>query len=176
MKHLSALFVTLFLTGCVHTVGADFKRPSADQLALGASSPQDIASLLGPPPRQNMNTAVAKTPEQMKDASPFDGASQPNELLKFYDYSFQKGTQKRELAFIFADDKLSSYIFLSNFPEDSTDFNDGNVSLLTKGVTTETTALQYFGQNCGREVFRPFAIQASMSFATPMPPTMRRAA
>jgi hypothetical protein len=100
-----------------------------------------------------MNTAVAKTPEQMKDASPFDGAPQPNELLKFYDYSFQKGTQKRELAFIFADDKLSSYIFLSNFPEDSTDFNDGNVSLLSKGVTTETTALQYFGQNCGREVF-----------------------
>jgi len=49
------------------------------------------------------------------------------------------------MAFIFSDDKLCTYIFFSNFPEDSSDYDDSKIALLVKGKTTEAEAIGYFG-------------------------------
>jgi hypothetical protein len=49
--------------------------------------------------------------------------------------------------------KQSPMDFISNFANDSSDFDDSKVSLLKRGATTEGEAIQYFGPPLGRKEY-----------------------
>ena len=57
------------------------------------------------------------------------------------------------MAFIFIDDKLKAYTFTSDFANDSSDFDEGKISLIKKNQTTETEAIQLLGPQYGLAVY-----------------------
>jgi hypothetical protein len=144
--------VGALLAGCAPTAGVDFRHPAADQLVLGQTSTGDIRALLGPPHKQVVSTATPLSDEDRKKQSPMD-PDRTGATATFLDFLYAKGAEHREMAFIFEDDKLASYMFISNFANDSSDFDDSKVSLLKRGATTEGEAIQYFGPPLGRKEY-----------------------
>ena len=152
LKRVSFLVACVMLTGCVHTIGKDFKEPGEAQLRLGTTTRQDILALMGEPTKQSQNSVSEKSPEDVAKLTPFDAAP-TNRMSAFIDYSFWRMTNHREMAFIFSDDRLTSYLFLSNFPEDGSNFDDAKISLIKKGVTTEPEIIRYFGSSYGKSIY-----------------------
>ena len=143
-----ASFSVLLLAGCVHTVGRDFQIPSSSQLVLGQTSVSEAEALLGQPTSQKVNT-VSEPPElDLAKISPFSAVPTAS-TRTFIDYVFLKGAQRREMGLVFVDDRLEIYTFTSDFPNESTNFDEGKISLLTKNVTTKEEAIQLFGTRFG---------------------------
>ncbi len=118
LRFLSLGAVVALLTGCVHpvpTVGTDFHYPTSDQLSFGRTTPAEPESVFGKPHSFSVNTIPVKSPEEAAKATGLTGAND-GKTVTFQDYLFAIGAQKREMAFIYADEKLSSFIYLSNFP------------------------------------------------------------
>jgi hypothetical protein len=149
MKFVAFALMGTCLTACVHTAGVDFRYPDTSRLVAGQTTEAEVEAMMGKPLFQNVLTVEPKA-DAAKTARPVDPA--PIErTVKMIKYDFKKGPDKRELAIMFSDEKLCSVIFFSNFPEDSTDYDDSKVSLLKKGTTTEAEALAYFGPPRGRD-------------------------
>jgi len=64
----------------------------------------------------------------------------------------KKVTPARALSFIFHEDKLVGYEYVSSFKEDHTDFDDTKVRLFKKGETSIDEVEEMIGRSCGVHV------------------------
>jgi hypothetical protein len=133
--------VTAALSGCL-SGGKPFTRPPLESFELGKTTLTRIIQSLGQPAQ------VATTEKNGKVITRY-----------YYHDSYAtliapiipvSGTYaKREASFYFSNDVLIGYLYTSNYPGDSTDFDEHKVELLTKGKSTRQDVESLLGNPAG---------------------------
>jgi outer membrane protein assembly factor BamE (lipoprotein component of BamABCDE complex) len=133
---------TAFLVGCA---GTNFKRPDAGALEVGKSTSAQVTQVMGAP---------QMTGELLRNG----------EKLKSVRYAYAEGagsgkypgvTPARAQVFMTHNDLLVAEEFVSSFPNDATDFDEGKVSAIVKGKSTRADVTALLGNPNGRGV-HPF--------------------
>lgn len=130
---LASVALAVVLSGCA---GTDFKRPEAQVLTVGKSTPADIIRVMGEP-RQS-------------------GESLKNDIkIKTMQYVYAEGASTgrfpgvvpaRAMVFSTYKDVLVGQQFVSSFPGDATDFDEARIPAIVKGKTTRPEVLAAFGK------------------------------
>lgn len=156
MRRIAYVLVALAAVGC--TSGRDFTRPAADSLSLGTVTRADILAAYGRPDRQL--TRVVAAPAADNGSSSAQAPAMGALTSLFYSYEEPLGVawagpppHQKLLKFDFANDRLFSYSYLSNFERDSSDFDEAKMAALANGVTTKGDVLSLLGEPSGRAVF-----------------------
>jgi hypothetical protein len=148
------------LGACTH--GRDFARPSNEALVLGHTTRAEIVARYGETNRQAsaiVSEGAAST--STRPPSIFDAAATPGNYSRLT-YAFSDTTQTvlvggpasaRVVSFVFWNDTLVAYEFISNFANDSSNFGDGKVALLKKGQTSKNEVTELLGPPSGRAVY-----------------------
>lgn len=138
----AAAFVAM-LSGCA---GTNFKRPDPGALQLGRSTSAQIA--------QAMGGAAQQTGELLRN----------EQKLKVARYAYAEGAgagkypgvvPARAMVFLTHNDLLVADEFVSSFPNDATDFDEGKVSSIVKNKTTKAEVQALLGNPNGRGIY-PF--------------------
>ena len=156
---LSILALIICLAGC--TAGRDFAPPTPEALVLGTTTRAQILEKYGPPARQATAAAGFTTPLMAGTTQgSLDVAPPANSFVsltyvfaKREDPMFSWNVSRRSLIFTFWNDKLVAYHFLSNFEQDSSNFDELKVAALQKGKTTVAELAQLLGPPTGRAIF-----------------------
>src|SRR5512145_2152165 len=138
----------LVLAGLVLLVGAcaaekELKRPEAGTLQLGKTTEAEIRSRFGEPrgvATRLINDWPVKTYSYSHADSPVDVPTVP----------------VRVMVFMFANDVLVGYHYLSSFAADATDFDETRVSRIRRGQTTARQVVELMGHP-GGEYIHPLA-------------------
>jgi hypothetical protein len=154
--HRIAYVLLALAAGCAS--GRDFTRPAAENLALGVVTRADILAAYGRPDRQM--TRVVSAPGEGSGSSRSDAPAMGSLTSLFYTYETPgrvawsgAALHQKLLKFDFANDRLFSYSYLSNFERDSSDFDEAKMSALANGITTKEDVLALFGDPSGRAMF-----------------------
>jgi hypothetical protein len=155
MRSILSALLLLLAAGC--TSGRDFVRPGADVLSLGQMTRADILARYGRPERQL--TRVVAAPESGAGlADPASAMCDFTSLFYTYEDLAEAGwnggaARQKQIKFDFANGRLFSYTFLSNFDADSSNFDERRIALLENGITTKDEVLALFGAPSGRTIF-----------------------
>jgi len=147
-----AIATTLLITCASCTVLTDpkwlyFPFPREGDAVLGKTTIQEILSRFGEPSLPPVNFNSTKILGYSQGQAPLPPP------LKGMDYSRIKS---RIMQYWFYDDVLVGYIYISDMPEDSTDFDATKIAQIRKGSTTETEVINLIGKPSGRSI-HPFA-------------------
>ena len=123
------------LVGCA---GTNFVRPDDDTFRLGKTTYTQIVERMGSP---------ITTGEFISQAS--------GKKLKVARYGFATygAVRTRIQVYFFHDDVLVARNFTSNFPEDSSDWNESKVDDLVKGKTTRAEVIAMLGRPSGAYIW-----------------------
>ncbi|MFH0974958.1 MAG: hypothetical protein V1874_04155 [Spirochaetota bacterium] len=145
MKLLKGTSLAITMVICLScktvTTGTNFVRPADDSLILGKTTIQEIRQKLGNPHKEKPSTVN-------------------NENLINFLYSYTGGTPNlygkilgRTIVFSFYNDVLISYLFMSSFNEDNTDFNETKLNQIKKGQTKEEEVIDILGKPSGISIY-----------------------
>jgi len=159
-KQLVVLLCAVICASCVATTGREFVRPTREAVELGKSTTSQIQAIYGQPYEQN--TATISKGEVSGTASPFDPAPMEGTLTG-YTYYLQQSeapidggdSWAKWVDFVFLNDRLYVYNYVSNFKTGSTQFDESQLSKLKKGTSTKEDVVALFGEPGGRAVY-PF--------------------
>jgi hypothetical protein len=160
-KRSGLLFVILLLAGCAGTQGRDFTRPNPSQLQLGQTLRANILALYGEPQRQSSLVVTETTsPNPNQPRTEFDSAQVPGAYSTItYNYSVIQppiaggGVSVRSLLFGFWNNTLIVDNFISNFPTDSSNFDETKLSDIVKTKTTKAAVVQLLGPPSGGSIY-----------------------
>ncbi|HUN46752.1 MAG TPA: hypothetical protein VMU85_09535 [Stellaceae bacterium] len=158
-----ALLALLVLAGC--TAGRNFVRPTADSVTLGTTTRADVLQKYGQPSRQATATISFDSAQPAAAKGPFDVVLAAGSYVSL-NYTFVERTpglmsdsiNDRSVTFLFWNDKLVSYRFVSNFQQDSSNFDESKLSALQRAKTTKADLEQLLGAPSGRSIY-PFVQQ-----------------
>jgi hypothetical protein len=161
-----AFALVLLAAAACASVGRDFPRMDPGSLVFGQTTISEVLAKYGPPysrtrrssdsPSAGSQVANDELPAGMRRASiPGDIES----LTYVYAHAASTGVtmaaNSRLLALSFWNDKLISYSYISNFAEDSTNFDESRLSSFVRGTTTRTDIQRELGRPGGEGVY-PF--------------------
>lgn len=129
------LLAVLTLVGC-H--GSNFVRPADDEFKLGKATHSQVAEKMGAP--------------QTTSESLFPGTGKRLTEEQYIYATYGAGRVRRQLYF-FYHDVLVGRQFTSNFPEDSSDWNEFKVDDLVKGKTTRSEVIEMLGHPSGAYIW-----------------------
>lgn len=161
ITRLSVLVLTLLCSACARQhIGHDISRPLPPQIVLGKTSEADIVALYGQPQTEQRYSRSGKgiSPSQPFEPDPSPGAYVRKEYF-FIEYAGGQLPEERKAIFSFHDDVLIGYNYRSDFPADATRFDEGKVSQIVSGRSTESDILRLFGEPSGRSVYPLISLQ-----------------
>jgi outer membrane protein assembly factor BamE (lipoprotein component of BamABCDE complex) len=157
---LLAGLLALSCSGCTHTTGRDFPRPEAAGLIPGKTVKNEVIAVYGIPDSQTSTfnsdfVAPATQPKSEFDAAAVGGAYSTimyNYVQSTIPVAGGDVSIKRAI-FGFRNDTLIAYNFTSNFPTESSDFDESKLSLIQKGKTTQAEIEAMLGRPTGEAVY-----------------------
>ncbi len=157
-KRLILLVAVLgFLAACQR--GQNFARPAPDAFVLGKATQLEIMSSFGEPAsRRTITTSETARPESR---TRFDAAAVPGAYERLaYVHADRTATfwigappTTKGIVFVFLNGTLISYDFVSNFDEDSSNFDESRIGALTKGTSTKADVVALLGPPTGRTAY-----------------------
>lgn len=158
LQRLVFFIAVSVLAGC--TTGKDFNRPAPEMLWLGTTTRAEVVAVYGKPRTESTTIQSSGDAKQTGDENPLnpvrvDGAF--NHLT----YSFQDrsarlmggGIKNKTLFFNFWNGTLVAYNFVSDFAEDSSNFDEAKVALLQKGQSSKSDVIAIIGSPSGRAIY-----------------------
>ena len=165
LKHVGKFAVVALLAaagaGCAFKSGRDFVKPIDATLVMGKTTESDVLKLYGKPEKEATHVSSGD------EAQPNQGT--PSEFAGVivagayhsvtYEYMERQppmaggGIAVRDVNFVFLDGVLVSYNFVSNFPNDSSNFDETKFASLQKGKTTEPEMTALLGAPTGRAIY-----------------------
>jgi hypothetical protein len=151
MRVVLLVVVAVGLAGCA-TIGTEFARPDPTSFVLGQTTPSEVLGKYGPPRQQRTSTRTLPGP------SP----GEPGEAgtLSEMGYVFLPAGSaaagiltRKELLFVFWNDKLVAYRFYSTFPADNSNFDETLVTRIVKNNTTASEAISLLGAPSGMNIY-----------------------
>lgn len=173
-KTLKILACVLFVAGCAATAthqmapkaapsqqpvsGREFSRPTEKDVTLGQSTTAQIRERFGDPMSQKKVTVTKATTsgaKSMYEAAPMDGT------LTLYNYflgqsqgaSPNQAVGAKIASFVFLDDKLYHYDFVSNFAQGGTAVDETKIKQLVRRKTTKAEVIALFGEPSGHAIY-----------------------
>jgi hypothetical protein len=164
-RRFGAMLVVLLLAGC--GAGKQFAMPADGSLKLGETTPADAVAIIGEPVSKSSET-VTSVESTAGVVSIFSAIRQLG-TYEIYNYGFVDMTgpsisqilppgPQRTLRLVFWNGKLVGYTSMSNFKEDSTDFDDTRIAQIQRGKSTEGEARALFGKPAGVVIFPLIAL------------------
>lgn len=159
MYRLAACFGLAFLVvGC--TTGRDFAKPAADTIAPGTTTRAEILGKFGEPYRQSSlvrsDATGAAQPASPVALAPIGGTF----ASLTYVYADRSATllyggppTAKSVTFIFWNDTLVGYNYISNFDADSSNFDESRIGALEKGKSLKPDVVALLGQPTGRRIY-----------------------
>ena len=146
------------LAGC--TAGRNFERPTPETVVLGSTSRADVLEKYGPPVRQSAATIGFQSEAAATPKGSFDVSLAPGSYVSLT-YAFAERAlgllhdfiYTRAVNFLFWNDRLVAYNFVSSFEQDSSNFDEFKTGALQKGKTTKAEVAQLLGPPTGRSIF-----------------------
>ena len=165
-KQLLGALCALLCASCVATTGREFVRPTTQSVELGKSTTGEIRSTYGEPYEQN--TATISKLETSGGQTVFDAAPMSG-TVTIYTYYLQQNqapiqggnSWAKWVDFVFLNDQLCVYNYVSNFDAGSTQFDEGRLSSLKKGVSKKSDVVSLLGEPGGRAIY-PFVLHEGM--------------
>jgi hypothetical protein len=143
--------IAVGLAGCV-TIGTEFARPDSTSFVLGQTTSSEVLGKYGPPRNQRTVTRTLPGP------SP----GEPGEAGTFSEIAYvflPAGSAasgivtRKELAFVFWNDKLVAYRFYSTFAADNSNFDETLVTRIVRNKTTASEAISLLGAPSGMSIY-----------------------
>jgi len=161
-KQYIAALCALLCASCVATTGREFARPTEQSIALGTSNSAQIRTTYGEPYEQNTETVSREATAGA--ASPFDAAPMEGTVV-LYTYFLREsqapinggGSTVKWVDFVFLNDKLYVYNYVSNFQSGSTQFDESKLAQLKKKKSTKQDVVSLLGEPGGRAIY-PFVL------------------
>jgi hypothetical protein len=169
LKRIGLLAFALALAGCAH--GQNFTKPDPGSLPLLQTSRAQVEALYGRPNRQSAGIigASVRRPEKPSglDSVISDGPFSADRSIADGSYAsylylhsdntrafwFGGPPQVKAIGFDFWNDKLVAYNFVSDFDDDSSNFDESRVQQLRKNAATKEDVTRLFGPPSGRATF-----------------------
>lgn len=130
------------LSGCA---GTNFQRPLDTELVLGRTTYQEVVALLGPSGTDGKVT---------RDDRTFVVRSYGYVQTQFAAAVAGRAVYPSRFAqFIFFDEILVGYLFVSSFEGDHTDFDEGKIALVKKGESRRENVIQIMGRPSGHSIY-----------------------
>lgn len=155
---LCSLLVVVSVAGCQTAAG--FKPPAAALLTLGVTTEADIRAQYGEPARVERSITPSATADAAAAAelSPFTAVPVEGTyaflVYRLVDKPLFTADPKIKVAsFMLWNGVLVDYSFVSNFEQDSSNFDETKLARLEKGVTIEAQAISLLGPPSGRGTF-----------------------
>lgn len=158
---LVALALVLLVGAC--SAGRNFNMPTDGTLQLGVTTPQEAVTMLGEPMSKssatvgNVEAATAPTSVFAEVRAP---GSYDNFVYVYIDTTGQQligqlagVRQARILRMTFWNGKLASYVALSSFQNDSTNFDDSKISQIERNKTRGTDVRLLLGPPSGDAIY-----------------------
>lgn len=150
MRGVLLVAASAFLVGCT-TVGTEFARPEPAELMLGQTTRAEILDRYGAPRAQRTATRTlrGRSPEESGESGTF------GEIFYVYTNRFEISgiLARKELVFIFWNDKLIGYRFYSTFAGDNSSFDETRVPRIEKNKTTASEAIGLLGAPTGMSIY-----------------------
>ena len=144
MKSIHRIFISLLVVPLLAAcAGTDFVRMRDDSLELGKTTYQSVQDRMGSSGKEGV---VSINGKQYKTLN-YTFASVGGEALH------SDVTPARGQTFYFMDRILVGHEFLSSFKSDNTDFDDGKVSSIKKGISTRADVLSLLGTPAGQFIY-----------------------
>lgn len=167
-KVAGAFLLALSVAGC--TTGHNFTAPASENLALGQTMRAEILRLYGEPFKQtsavlSAPVTVAQTRGEF-DATPVSGTLAT--LVYLYQDrtggAFAGGARTKVASFDFWNEVLVAYNFVSDFSNDSSNFDDSKIVDIHKGLSSKSDVTQLFGPPTGRAIYPAIQHQGHEKF------------
>ena len=129
------------LAGCYST-GRQFVRPHLDAFELRRTTSGEIVAALGKP-----NT-VASTTRNGERIERFQ-----YQYFTAQGFATGSGPVGRTASYFFSDGVMVGYLYTSNYPGDSTDFDEAKAQTIVIGRSTQQDAESLLGRPVGRAVY-----------------------
>jgi len=142
--------------------------PADGSLKLGETTPADAVAMIGEPISKSSET-VTSVERTAGVISVFSAVRQLG-TYEAYNYGFADTmnsvligqmagpSPQRTLRLVFWNGKLVGYTSMSNFTEDTTDFDDTRIAQVQRGKSTEADVRALFGKPGGASIFPLIAL------------------
>ncbi len=149
LRPFISILALVALASCATTGGNSFDRDKAVSFTVGKTSKSEVIAALGKPWREEVYTAK-------KDGAGKDLA-QPAVLSQVRYYHYQRDAAAkpaeaqaaRNAVYTFSANTLVSYVVISTFAEDATDFDEERASRIIKGQTSREDVIALMGPPAG---------------------------
>lgn len=131
--------------GCAQTAGKKFTRMTDNMVQLGKTTHEDIVRIMGEPIKEEVFTKNDRTFKQIIYNFVSTGGQSTSKRV----------TAGRAQSFYFHEGILVGHLFLSNWEEDHTDFDQTKVQFVKKKETTKAEVIKLLGPPSGRYIY-PF--------------------
>lgn len=160
-RWFAVALMAALLSGC--GAGKQFTMPADGSLKLGETTPAEAVAMIGEPVTKSSErlTSVETTAGVISVFSPVPQQG----TYEAYNYVFIDTTgpvlagpfagaaPRRTLKLVFWNGKLVGYGAMSNFKDDTTNFDDTRVAQIKRGESTETDVKALLGKPSGATVF-----------------------
>lgn len=135
------LLLSFSAAGCITSIpaGKPFTRLSHERFELGKATKAEIHAIMGKP--------VGKS-RMIKNGKPFESIN--------YHYATRSSINVllvRVQTFFFSEDILVGHLYSSNFDQDTTDFEEGQMESIQKGKTKIDEVLKKLGTPSGESIY-----------------------
>ena len=144
--NIALMFFVIIAYGCAATAGKKFTRLTEDSIQLGTTTDEDIVRIMGEPYKEEV---FVNNDRQFKQAIYVFSSTEGTATSK-------RVTAARAQDFYFHEGVLVGHLFISNWKEDHTDFDESKIQLIKKKETTKADVIKLLGNPCGRYIY-PFA-------------------
>jgi outer membrane protein assembly factor BamE (lipoprotein component of BamABCDE complex) len=169
MRGIYVLLACL-VAACTH--GRDFAKPTPETLALGHTTSAEVESRYGKPYRQSR--AIRSDDGERAGyapATPFAPAMTQGAFASFSylhtdtSTAFYGGTATaKAINFVFWNDTLVSYNYVSTFDDSSSNFDESRIAALKRGEMTRANVIELLGEPTGRAVYPMIRDQGTEAF------------
>jgi hypothetical protein len=135
LRHSVPFLAALSLASCV---GSNFVRPDDSTFKLGTTTYAEVIARMGSPTKTS-EFIVPTTGKRVKEVR--------------YGYATFEAVRMRIQLYYFYNDVLVGREFTSNFPEDSSDWNERKVDNLVRGKTTRAEVIRMLGRPSGARIW-----------------------
>lgn len=150
--------LAFLVAGC--TTGRDFAKPADETFPLGSTTRAEIEAKFGAPYQQSTMTRAASD-STGQPANPFAPNTVAGTYASLvYAHSDRSATvlyggraSAKAIDFIFWNDTLVAYNYVSNFTADSSNFDEAKISGIQKGRSQKAEVTALLGPPTGRRVF-----------------------
>jgi hypothetical protein len=158
MRRLVAFVALILLAGC--TTGKDFARPSLETFRIGATTRADIVAAYGEP-RAESGVTLANPEAQPNESESLLNAVPVAGSFRKMTYAYQDRSEyfwtermnNKSMTFTLWNEALIAYVFSSDFPHDTSDFDSSKIRGFAAGRTTRQHVVDTLGVPTGRAVY-----------------------